>query len=69
MHPIREMFDAGLNCCINSDDPAMFSTSLVNEYETLASFGFSWPELQQFNRNALQASFLNDADKNLYREL
>jgi adenosine deaminase len=68
MHPIREMFDAGLNCCINSDDPAMFSTSLVNEYETLASFGFSWPELQQFNRNALQASFLNDADKNLYRE-
>jgi adenosine deaminase len=69
IHPIREMFDAGLNCCINSDDPAMFSTSLVNEYETLASFGFSWPELQQFNRNALQASFLNDADKNLYREL
>jgi adenosine deaminase len=69
MHPIREMFNAGLNCCINSDDPAMFSTSLVNEYETLASFGFSWPELQQFNRNALQASFLNDADKNLYREL
>lgn len=69
MHPIREMFDAGLNCCINSDDPAMFSTSLINEYETLASFGFSWPELQQFNRNALEASFLNDADKNLYREL
>ena len=46
-----------------------YQNSIWHWYETLASFGFSWPELQQFNRNALQASFLNDADKNLYREL
>jgi adenosine deaminase len=68
MHPIREMFDAGLYCCVNSDDPAMFSTSLVNEYETLASLGFSWPELRQLNLNALEASFLNDTEKDDYRD-
>ena len=68
MHPIREMFDAGLNCSINSDDPAMFSTSLSNEYTTLASLGFSWLELQQLNRNALEASFLDDAKKEHYRD-
>ena len=68
MHPIREMFDAGLYCSINSDDPAMFSTSLNNEYTTLASLGFSWPELQQLNRNALDASFLGKAEKKHYRD-
>ncbi len=68
MHPIREMFDAGLYCSINSDDPAMFSTSLSNEYLTLAALGFSWPELQQLNRNALEASFLDDAEKKYYRD-
>jgi len=66
MHPIRHMLDAGLNCCINSDDPAMFSTSLINEYETLASLGFSWSELHQFNLNALEASFLDDTRKQGY---
>jgi len=68
MHPIREMYDAGLYCCINSDDPAMFSTSLNNEYLTLASLGFSWPELQQLNRNALEASFLDETEKKGYRD-
>lgn len=68
MHPIREMFDAGLNCCINSDDPAMFSTSLTNEYMTLAAQGFSRMELQQLNRNALEASFMSDAEKQHYRD-
>lgn len=66
MHPIREMLDAGLNCCINSDDPAMFSTSLTNEYQMLASLGFSWPELQQLNRNAVESAFLDDGEKKLY---
>jgi len=68
MHPIREMFDAGLNCCINSDDPAMFSTSLINEYETLASLGFNWSELRQLNLNALEAAFLDESEKSHYRD-
>ncbi len=68
IHPIRQMVDVGLNCCINSDDPAMFSTSLTNQYMTLVSQGFSWPELQQLNLNALEASFMSDMEKQHYRD-
>ncbi|GAP12734.1 adenosine deaminase [Longilinea arvoryzae] len=57
-HPIRGMVDAGLNCTLNSDDPAMFSTDLNNEYLTLAGQGFSFDELWQLNLNGLRAAFL-----------
>ncbi|MGD0918686.1 MAG: adenosine deaminase [Thermodesulfobacteriota bacterium] len=67
-HPIRQMVNAGLYCTINSDDPAMFSTNLTNEYLTLASQGFSWDELWQLNRNTLEASFLSEAEKENYRD-
>ncbi|WP_017314889.1 adenosine deaminase [Mastigocladopsis repens] len=67
-HPIRQMIDAGLYCTLNSDDPAMFSTSLYNEYVTLAAQGFSWEELWQLNLNTLEASFLSETEKAKYRD-
>ncbi len=66
-HPLRKMVDAGLYCTVNSDDPAMFSTSLTNEYLTLAEQGFSWEELWQLNLNTLAATFLDKAEKDNYR--
>ena len=56
LHPIRQMIDAGLYCTLNSDDPPMFNTNLVNEYLTLATQGFSWEELWQLNLNTLEAN-------------
>lgn len=66
-HPIRQMLDAGLFCTINSDDPAMFSTNLTQEYELLATQGFSMEELWQLNLNALEASFLSREEKAKFR--
>lgn len=66
-HPIRKMIDAGLYCTVNSDDPAMFSTNLTNEYLTLAKQGFSWEELWQLNLNTLEATFLDEVEKARYR--
>ncbi|BAU12954.1 adenosine deaminase [Leptolyngbya sp. NIES-3755] len=66
-HPIRQMVDAELFCTVNSDDPAMFSTSLTNEYVMLANQGFSWEELWQLNLNTLEATFLDEAEKSNYR--
>lgn len=66
-HPIRQLVDAGLYCTLNSDDPPMFQTTLVNEYLTLAKQGFSWEELWQLNLNTLEASFLPESEKNNYR--
>jgi len=62
-HPIFQMIDEGLFCTVNSDDPPMFSTSLTNEYLYLAAEGMSWETLWQLNRNAIDAAFLNDAEK------
>lgn len=66
-HPIRAMVDAGLYCTVNSDDPAMFSTSLTHEYATLAQQGFQWEELWQLSLNTLESTFLDEAEKNKYR--
>lgn len=62
-HPIRKMVDAGINCCVNSDDPGMFNTSLTAEYELLAKQGFSRGELWQLNVNAIQSSFMRADEK------
>jgi adenosine deaminase len=44
---------------VNSDDPPMFNTDLVNEYQMLADhLGFTTGELEQMSLSALRASFL-----------
>lgn len=62
-HPIRALYDAGVRCTVNSDDPAMFETSINREYETLAEQGFSWEELCALCDATFDATFLSDADK------
>jgi len=63
LHPIRELHDAGVNVSVNSDDPPMFSTDLNREYLLLAEQGFTWEELWRLSRQALEASFLDEAGK------
>lgn len=67
-HPIRRMVNEGIFCTINSDDPPMFATSLVEEYGLLFRQGFSWDELVQLNANAVEASFLPNDHKALLRQ-
>jgi aminodeoxyfutalosine deaminase len=58
-HPVRRYFDQGLMLTLNTDDPAMFSTSLTKEYElALSEFGFSDEHLRELARNSFEASFL-----------
>lgn len=63
-HPIREMFDAGLNVTVNTDDPILFSIELNEEYENLVDkMGFSRDELLTLVRNNLMATFLPEHEK------
>jgi adenosine deaminase len=63
-HPIRWLWDHGLYVTVNSDDPPMFNTDLVGEYEALAEhLGFDAADLEQLSFNALEASFLPEGDK------
>jgi aminodeoxyfutalosine deaminase len=58
-HPIKRFFESGLMVTLNTDDPAMFQTSLCKEYELAQQeFGFSDDHLRELARNSFEASFL-----------
>jgi adenosine deaminase/aminodeoxyfutalosine deaminase len=58
-HPVRQYFDQGLMITLNTDDPAMFRTSLAREYQLAQqSFGFTEEHLRELARNSFEASFL-----------
>jgi aminodeoxyfutalosine deaminase len=58
-HPIRNYFDQGLMITLNSDDPAMFNTTLAREYQLAQkTFAFTDEHLRELARNSFEASFL-----------
>jgi aminodeoxyfutalosine deaminase len=64
-HPVRNYFDQGVMITLNSDDPAMFATSLAREYQLAqSSFAFTEEHLRELARNSFEASFL-PAEKKL----
>ncbi|HZP01889.1 MAG TPA: adenosine deaminase [Terriglobia bacterium] len=63
-HPLPRMLQEGLLVTLNSDDPAMFGTSLSAEFLGVAKeFGFSPALLTQLSINAARASFLTSEEK------
>jgi aminodeoxyfutalosine deaminase len=64
-HPVRRYFDQGVMINLNSDDPAMFGTSLNREYQLAQkTFAFTDEHLRELARNSFEASFL-PAEKKL----
>lgn len=64
-HPVKNYFDQGLMITLNTDDPALFGTSLAREYQFAQdSFGFTEEHLRELARNSFEASFL-PAEKKL----
>ena len=64
-HPAKSYFDQGIMITLNSDDPAMFGTTLSREYQLAQeSFNFTDEHLRELARNSFEASFL-PAEKKL----
>ncbi|MFZ0808506.1 MAG: adenosine deaminase [Candidatus Sulfotelmatobacter sp.] len=64
-HPARTYFDQGVMITLNTDDPALFGTTLSREYQLAQeTFGFTDEHLRELARNSFEASFL-PAEKKL----
>lgn len=70
-HPLPSLIQQGLYITINSDDPALFSTCLNEEYQKIMDcFGYSIQEIKQLVKNGIRASFLSaEGKKGLMSEL
>ncbi len=63
-HPIAELLRKGLCVTVNSDDPSFFGGYIEENYRAIqATFDFSDKEICQLAENAIQASFLNQTEK------
>jgi adenosine deaminase len=62
-HPLRQLTDAGVRVCINSDDPPFFHTSLAQDYEIVANMGFDKAEINAMTRTAIEAAFVDEATR------
>jgi aminodeoxyfutalosine deaminase len=57
-HPVRRLYDAGVPITLNTDDPAIFATTLSGEYDLAArQFGFSEAELREIAENGFRYGF------------
>ncbi|MBO6657083.1 MAG: adenosine deaminase [Pseudomonadales bacterium] len=57
-HSLPKLVEAEIPVCLNSDDPPMFNSDLVNEAEVVyETFEFSQQQIVGFLRNAIEHSF------------
>jgi len=57
-HPVRALYDAGVPITLNTDDPALFDTTLGREYEIAEQqFGFTAEKLKNIVDNGFRYRF------------
>ncbi|HET9921059.1 MAG TPA: hypothetical protein VFQ30_14505, partial [Ktedonobacteraceae bacterium] len=58
-HPLRQLWQAGVQITLNSDDPPMFHTTLLDEYRlAVTHMGFTLSELAHMSLTAVRSSLL-----------
>ncbi len=63
-HPFRLYFESGLMVTLNSDDPPMFGSNLLDEYLLAHThFELSFEQLRELAANSVEASFLDPTRK------
>lgn len=61
--PLRRMFDLGARIALGADDPLLFRSRLVDQYEIARSQGFTDAELAELARHSVRASTASDSTK------
>jgi aminodeoxyfutalosine deaminase len=62
-HPLPQLLRHGIPIVLSTDDPAMFHTTLLSEYESAARMGLSEPELLHLTAMSFEHSFLWPREK------
>jgi aminodeoxyfutalosine deaminase len=62
-HPLPQLLRHGIPIVLSTDDPAMFHTTLLDEYENAAKMGLSENELSQLVDSSFEHAFLSEAEK------
>jgi adenosine deaminase len=63
-HAIRRMLDAGLTLTVNTDDPGLMQTTLVEEYVMVVEkMGATRAQLEAISLNGIRASWLDEGTK------
>ena len=65
-HPLPKLFRHGIPVTISTDDPAMFHTTLVEEYAAALRMGLTLDELLAINRAAFEYAFLSDSARQTF---
>ncbi len=62
-HPVADLFFAGVPVTLSTDDPAMFETSLAQEYEAALSAGLDTTGLIRVTEQGFESAFLPLAER------
>lgn len=61
-HPLPRLLEAGLNVCLNSDDPAYFGGGMLANFSACAeTFGWDRGIFRALATNAVEAAFMDEA--------
>ena len=64
LHPAKKMLDMGINVTLCTDNPVIAGVTIDSEYETAVKYaGFSENDLIKMSKNAINAAFITDAEK------
>jgi aminodeoxyfutalosine deaminase len=63
VHPLAKFFRHGIPVTLSSDDPAMFRTTLLEEFASALQTGLSLNDLLAINRAAFEHAFVSDSSR------
>lgn len=68
-HPIKKLYDKGINVTLNTDDPAISDITMSSELQlAMDTFNFTIDEIKEIILNGLNASFLTEKEKKIVGE-